>query len=129
MRTARWTLAAMASLALCAHGADVPGVPDVVQGVHWHCWYTGQLENPGIACRLTEPEEPVTPQALDSAMLQLPQIVRRIRTDPESLRDNVVVIPLHAPPIDMRMAMRLANSVMCGRRVGCTVELSPQPGG
>jgi hypothetical protein len=127
MRTARMTLALVASLATFAHAADAL---DVGQGVRWRCWYTGQAENPGIACRLAEPAEPVAQQPLDpqSAALVLPPFVRQIHTDPESLREKVIVIPLHAPPIDLRMAMRLATSVMCGRRVGCLVEFAPEAG-
>ena len=128
MRTARMIAVLVASVATIAHAADVP---DVVQDVRWNCWYTGQPENPGIACRLSESTPTVTPQPLDprSAALVLPGIVQQIHTNPESLRDTVVVIPLHSPPIDMRMVMRLASSVMCGRRVGCAVELAADPGG
>ena len=128
MRTACMVAALMASVATIAQAADIP---DAVQGVRWRCWYTAQPENPGIACRLAEPTQAVSPQPLDprSAALVLPRIVQQIHTDPESLRDTVVVIPLHSPPIDMRMVMRLANSVMCGRRVGCAVELAAEPGG
>jgi len=128
MRTARMIAGLVASLATIVHAADVP---DAVQDVRWRCWYTSQAENPGIACRLAEPTQAVAPQPLDpqSAALVLPRIVQQIHTDPESLRDTVVVIPLHSPPIDMRMVLRLANSVMCGRRVGCLVEFAPEPGG
>jgi len=127
MRTARMIAVLVASIATIAHAADVPDVQDV----RWRCWYTSQPENPCIACRLAEPAQAVAPQPLDprSAALVLPRIVQQIHTDPESLRDTVVVIPLHSPPIDMRMVMRLASSVMCGRRVGCLVEFSPEPGG
>jgi len=128
MRTARMVAALVASLATIAHAADVP---DAAQEVRWRCWYTGEAENPGIACRLAQPAQAVAPQPLDpqSAALVLPRIVQQIHTDPESMRDTVVVIPLHSPPIDMRMVMRLASSVMCGRRVGCLVEFAPEPGG
>ena len=128
MRTARMVAALVASLATLAHAADVP---DAAQEVRWHCWYTGGSDNPGIACRLAEPTQPVAPQKLDpqSAALSLPRIVQQIHTDPESLRDTVVVIPLHSPPVDTHMVVRLARSVMCGRRVGCLVEFSQEPGG
>ncbi|HET7404085.1 MAG TPA: hypothetical protein VFJ62_19965 [Usitatibacter sp.] len=129
MRTACWIAALMASVATVAQAVDGT---DVAQAVRWRCWYTAQPDNPGIACRLAEPAQAVAPQPLDpqSAALVLPRIVQQIHTDPESLRDTVVVIPLHSPPIDMRMVMRLAAGVMCGRRVGCTVELAAElPGG
>lgn len=54
-------------------------------------------------------------------------VVRRIRGDPGSLDGQVILIPLHAPPIDMRQAARLARGVLCGGRAGCEVEFAPPP--
>ncbi|HET9578134.1 MAG TPA: hypothetical protein VFP44_09930 [Usitatibacter sp.] len=117
MRIARWLIGALASLSAVAWAAD-PMSPG--SETRWRCWYHQPAdEEPVIACRLLQ----VGTAGVDPATLAgLPPMVRRIRGDPASLLDEVVVIPLHAPPIEMRLAARLASSVMCGRTPACSVD-------
>lgn len=124
MGTARWVVIVLASIATAAHAADATGVEGETR---WRCWYAPDVENPVIACRLLEAGEGVIDNVATAT--PLPPFVQRIRTDPRSLADNIVVIPLHAPPIDMRFASRLASGVMCGRRAACSVDFGNEPGG
>jgi hypothetical protein len=125
MRVARWLIGALTGVSALAHGA---GAMEPEGGTRWRCWYVPAVESPVIACRLLEAGVPgeVAPTA---ASKPLPSMVQQIRNDPQSLVDNVVVIPLHAPPIDMRLAARLAKSVMCGARASCSVDFANEPGG
>lgn len=122
MRFARLIFGVLASLWAVAHAADATPANET----RWRCWYVPAVESPVIACRLLQAG---SRGADPRAAAPLPPMVRRIREDPQSLLDNVVVIPLHAPPIDMRLASRLASSVMCGRTPACRVDFAAEPGG
>ena len=61
------------------------------------------------------------PQGMES----MPPVVRQIRGDTGSLEWQVILIPLHAPPIDMRDAACLARGVLCGAQASCQVEFTP----
>ena len=108
--------------------AHAAGAMDPEGATRWRCWYVPAVESPVIACRLLDAGLP-SGEAPTATSRPLPSMVQQIRNDPQSLADNVVVIPLHAPPIDMRLAARLAKSVMCGARASCSVDFGAEPGG
>ena len=123
MRIAPWVCSLLAGIPAVAHAADVLQPESETR---WRCWYQPAVESPVIACRLLQAGSDA---ANPAAVAFLPPMVRRIREDPQSLEDTVVVIPLHAPPIDMRLASRLASNVMCGRKPACRVDFGNEPGG
>lgn len=123
MRIAPLMIGAVTALSALAHAGDMVQAEGETR---WRCWYQPALEDPVIACRLLQAG---TPTGDPAATAGLPPFVRRIRDDPASFLDQVVVIPLRAPPIDMRLAERLASSVMCGRKLACSVDFASEPGG
>jgi hypothetical protein len=93
----------------------------------WRCWYDDAPAS-HIACRLVQwPAPDAQPALLPVAVDRLPSMVRLIRTAPETLADERIVIPLYSPPIDMRFVARLARAVMCGSRTACEVDFSEEP--
>jgi hypothetical protein len=106
-------------LAFAAGSAAVAQSPRIL----WRCMYLPG-EAPAIACMLAT----AAPGAIaDDGGRHLPGLVARIRSDPESLDGETIVIPLHAIPIDAAFSERLARSVMCGgNRPGCGVEFVPR---
>ena len=112
-------LVAVAAMAAHAAPEEETGAP------RWSCWYQGEPA-PSVACRLARAPGPeAIPAAVPPWMERMPPVVRRIRGDPGSLDGQVILIPLHAPPIDMRDAGRLARGVMCGAQAACQVEFAP----
>lgn len=111
-------------LATPAYAQSIPeGVPDA-RAVVWRCWYS-EDRGPAVACRLLQAPEVVA---------QLPVVTgtsvpvfSRIRNNPRSLGDEVMLIPLHAPPLDMAFTARLARAVMCGARPSCVVDFGSEP--
>lgn len=114
-------LAALAAMAAQGVPAEEAGAP------RWSCGYQAEPA-PSVACRLARAPGPeAIPAAVPPWMERMPPVVRRIRGDPGSLDGQVILIPLHAPPIDMRQAARLARGVLCGGRAGCEVEFATPP--
>jgi hypothetical protein len=111
-------------IVLFSLAATAPARAQAGDGLLWRCAYDA-VPGPRIACRLVrwpasdaQPADPTGP---------LPPILTRIRKAPETLVDERIVIPLHAPPVDMRFVARLAHAVMCGARTDCDVDFSPDP--
>jgi hypothetical protein len=115
-----------AILALAAFAAGVAQAQEAGV-VRWKCWYEREPAQ-RVACRLVEVAAPAGEQVPAPQWMEgLPPMVKRIRSDPASLANEVVAIPLYSPPIDMRQTARLARGVMCGARAGCEVEFSAAP--
>ncbi len=90
--------------------------------VAWHCWYSPERGS-SVACRLVRAPQPTTePAAGAGAALHA-----RIRNDPASLEDEVVLIPLYGPAVDMALVARLARAVMCRKQPSCVVEFTTGP--
>lgn len=114
-----------AALVATAALASPPAAGEAPVAVKWRCWYQVEAE-PSVACRLERaPGADATPALVPAWMERMPAVVRQIRGDPGSLDGQIILIPLHAPPIDMQLAVRLARGVMCGARPGCEVEFAP----
>src|SRR3954469_1043319 len=92
--------------------------------LRWRCAYDA-VPGPRVACRLVQWPASVAQPAETTG--PLPPMLTRIRKAPETLVDERIVIPLHAPPVDMRFVARLAHAVMCGARTDCDVQFSPTP--
>jgi hypothetical protein len=107
--------------------AAAPGWAQTGDELRWRCAYD-TVPGPGVACRLAQWPAPDSQAAsLPDALDRLPPIMKRIRSAPETLADERIVIPLYAPPVDMRFVARLARAVMCGSRADCAVEFSSEP--
>lgn len=91
--------------------------------LRWRCAYDA-VPGPRVACRLVRWPASTLPAASAEATGALAPMLTRIRKAPETLVDERIVIPLHAPPVDMRFVARLAYAVMCGDRRDCDVEFS-----
>lgn len=113
-------MAALVAFAATASAQPILDTPDTGAEVIWRCWYAEE-RGPALACLLQrapgmgEPE-PSAP---------LPPLLQQIRNRPEMLRDQLVLIPLFGPPVDMSQAQRLARAVMCGSLVTCSVDFTP----
>lgn len=98
---------------------DAPDDPAVVS---WRCWY-GEERGPALVCRLVR-----APRVDESeASEELPPMLERIRSRPGTLRDQLVLIPLFGPPVDIARAERLARAVMCGGLTTCAVDFARGP--
>jgi len=95
--------------------------------LRWRCWYDQSVH---ISCLIeylaeTAPDantrNPYTPDE------NLPPVIRSLRTNPENFRQRIIRIPLHAPPVEMEFAARLARAVVCGSRPGCSVHFTASP--
>lgn len=88
-------------------------LPDV--GTVWHCWYDGITS---ILCRMGESINEVaishSSQPETPADSRLAGIVKPLWNQAAELAEELIAIPLHAPPIDMAFTGELAESVMCG---------------
>lgn len=88
-------------------------LPDV--GTVWHCWYNGITS---ILCRMGESINEVaishSAQPETPADSRLAGIVKPLWNQAAELAEELIAIPLHAPPIDMSFTGELAESVMCG---------------
>lgn len=113
-------MAALLAFAATVSAQPIPDTPDDRAEVTWRCWY-GEERGLALVCRLLrapglgEPE-PFGPR---------PPMLQRIRNRPETLRDQLVLIPLFGPPVDMSRAERLARAVMCGSLVTCSIDFVP----
>jgi hypothetical protein len=95
--------------------------------LRWRCAYDA-VPGPRVACRLVRwPAGGAQPTASADTTEALTPMLTRIRKAPETLVDERIVIPLHAPPVDMRFVARLAHAVMCGPRADCAVDFSGDP--
>ena len=115
----------MALYATCAHAEEAAARP-----VRWVCWYTGAAS---IACRLGAPDafvpsgaELQSPTSDAGAVLPagkrpLPEIVRTILQQPETLVGRTISIPLFTEARDADFVRELAEAVMCGTRKLCGV--------
>lgn len=113
-------MAVMLAFAATASAQPIPDTPDDRAEVVWRCWY-GEERGPALVCRL------VSAPGLDEPepSIPLPPMLQRIRNWPEMLRDQLVLIPLFGPPVDMSRAERLARAVMCGSLTTCSVDFTP----
>lgn len=89
-------------------------------GLHWRCWYDQQTH---ITC-LVDTLPTADKASLDNLPVNLPGIVRTMRTNPASLRNKIVHIPLLTEPLDMEFTAVLAKSTVCGSRRDCSVNFS-----
>jgi hypothetical protein len=105
----------------------VPAGAQTGDELRWRCAYDA-APGPRIVCRLARwPEADAQSASFPEAMDPMPPLMTRIRKAPETLADERIVIPLHAPPVDMRFVARLARAVMCGSRTDCAVDFSSEP--
>src|SRR5581483_1694593 len=101
--------------------------PASADELRWRCWYDASPD-PQVACRLIETRAPdATPVALAVSVDRLAPMVQTIRTAPETLGGERIVIPLYSPPIETHWVTRLARAVMCGSRADCAVDFSSGP--
>jgi hypothetical protein len=111
--------------AVCA--GVTPAFAQAGDELRWRCSYDS-VPAPLVACRPVQwPGPEALPVSLSGTLDRLPPLVKRIRMAPETLADERIVIPLYAPPIDMRFVARLARAVMCGSRPACEVDFSETP--
>lgn len=115
-------LAALLAIANSASAQPLFDTPDDRAEVLWRCWY-GEERGPALICRLLQAPGTDEPQPFGP----LPPILERIRNRPATLRDELVVIPLFGPPVEMSRAERLARAVMCGGLTTCTVDFARGP--
>ncbi len=91
--------------------------------IGWLCWYDDQdailcmpkavsIEN--LRQRTNYERRDVDPR--------LPPIVDAIWNDPETLRNQIITIPMLAAGVEAEFSSRLASSVVCGSNVNCRVE-------
>lgn len=83
----------------------------------WRCWYAGAGN---LACIVEQVSttNAVSPVAYTPSS-HTPDILRTLRTDPASLQDRVLIIPLHTEPRDMAFAAQLAKLTVCGANPSC----------
>lgn len=113
-------MAALLAFAATASARPILDTPDDRAEVTWRCWY-GEERGPALVCRLLRAPGLGEPEPFGP----LPPMLQRIRNRPETLRDQLVLIPLFGPPVDMSRAERLARAVMCGSLITCSVEFVP----
>lgn len=113
----------MALYASCANAGET-----VARPVSWVCWYAGAQS---VACRLGAPDAFV-PSGADLPLPtsdtravppseKLPEIVRTILQQPETLMGRTISIPLFTEARDEDFVRELAEAVMCGTRKVCAV--------
>lgn len=111
--------------ATCAYAEEPAARP-----ASWVCWYAGAAS---IACRLGASDAPV-PSGADlqsptsdagvvppAGKRPLPEIVRTILLQPDTLVGRTISIPLFTEARDMDFVRELAEAVMCGTRKLCHV--------
>lgn len=92
----------------------------------WHCWYD-QATHVVCALAAADPQRGLSAEEWRIAtetrpttlQASLPPVVQWLRQRPGAFRGRIMVIPLHAEPIDHRMVGELAQAVMCGAARGC----------
>jgi hypothetical protein len=89
----------------------------------WRCWYEGRG---AIACIVEQVRS--HPVRFEGAALSahVPEILRILREDPESMRGRVVTIPIHTVPYDMTNVARLAQLTVCGNLPACQMVFSAE---
>lgn len=99
--------------------------------VRWSCWANPDLtihcvlDDASRVARRDDPER----ELIVNRLPHLNAAARLIRLEPGRLVGVTVSIPLYAPPSDMDFAKELAESVMCGMRLACSVKLLNTPPG
>jgi hypothetical protein len=100
-------------------------------GARWGCWY--EPTDLTIRCELIRsPESQLQARASEVARTmdrRLPPLVGRIWGSPETLDEHRVQIPLMNVPYEMSFVAELAESVMCGPRLECSVLFDANPDG
>lgn len=82
----------------------------------WLCAYDGKKH---IECRLAATSQELSlPAEVDS---RLPRIVDDILNAPQVLAEALVRIPLHTAAFDMNLVGQLAEAVMCGAKLRCSI--------
>lgn len=124
----RWCLAGHLLLTLTATGAHAE--EPAARAASWVCWYA---KSASVSCRLGEPAalaaadaDPQSPLSdaggvLPAGTRPLPEIVRTILQQPESLAGRTISIPLFTEARDTEFVRELADAVMCGTRKLCHV--------
>lgn len=115
-------------LLICAGPAAANPKPSVA----WTCWYDNAN---GVSCYLPDarvsvphaPEdrtaqEPSPPSVTPGGRRPLPPLVATILEQAERLYGRHISIPLFTPAEDMEFVKELAEAVMCGVKVSCTVR-------
>lgn len=115
-------MVALVTIASSVSAQPLFDTPDDRAEVSWRCWY-GEERGPALLCRLLRAPGIDEPQLVGP----LPPMLERIRNRPAMLRDELVVIPLFGPPIEMSRAERLARVVMCGGLATCSVDFARGP--
>lgn len=93
--------------------------------VSWRCWPADSNIECLLATAVLVDAASIAPDPTSS--IDLPGAVMALRTDPEAFRGELIVIPMHTPPVDMQFAAELAAASMCGSRVDCTVDFTSMP--
>lgn len=92
----------------------------------WHCWYD-QATHVVCALAAADPQRglsaeewrTVTETGPTHMQATLPPVVQWLRQRPGAFCGRIMLIPLHAEPIDHRGVGELAQAVMCGARRDC----------
>lgn len=106
-------------LCLCAFpaAATANDARAPVEPLLWRCWY--DPVRPAMACLLED--GPAERGEFHPGTLTGPETFRALQVDPGRFADEPILVPLHAPPIDMKRAEQLARSVVCYRHPQCRV--------
>jgi hypothetical protein len=113
-----FTFAAAPALAGELDAADFPVAEK--QNLHWRCWYDQQIH---IHCLLDTEIADSKPAGYEAA-INLPKVVRELRSNPSRFRAVLVRIPMFTDPLEHGFARDLAQASMCGGRGNCSVHYS-----
>lgn len=91
--------------------------PQAPEPLAWRCWY--DPVRPAMACLLEE--GPPERGEFHPGALSGPETFRALQVDPGRFADEPILVPLYAPPIDMKRAEQLARNVVCYRHPRCRV--------
>jgi len=99
----------------------------------WQCWHDKPVQ---VACVLSQSASATGGQEQRPGLTQvttinrpgqLPPLVNAVLNTPDSLRGQIIRIPLHSKPTDHQFVAELAQDVMCGKKVDCRAVYSEQP--
>lgn len=120
---ARWLAAVAAATAMACNAQVTEPQPAPVA---WRCWHSAEHAS-SISCRVVTADAVATPEQTEFP--QRTSTFYAIRTAPETLEGELVLIPLYGPPVDWERVARLARVVVCGQRADCSMEFSRLPPG
>ncbi len=101
--------------------------------VEWICWHDNAKS---LLCQLSSSEDGYVGGAMADAKADvtdaaprrgvLPRLAHAILQDPASLKGRRITIPMFSEPEDWEFMVELAESVMCGTKIACSVHFVRQ---